>query len=163
MRYLPTITILLLTLAACGRSEPNQGNTGNEKSPTGSLSGSSATPTPSASLPHSQQGIPEQGIPVSMRGRWGLVPADCKKGRSDAKGLMIVSPTTITFYESVGQISDINSSSDDKLDAQFAFSGEGMNWNRDVTFQLRDGGETLLRTDADESASSRFTYKRCSN
>lgn len=100
-----------------------------------------------------------------MRGRWGLVSADCESGRSDAKGLMIVSPTTITFYESVGRVSAITSSSEDKLDARFAFSGEGMNWDREVTLQLSEDGDILRRTDAGgpDSASDQFIYKRCSN
>ncbi|HEY8603901.1 hypothetical protein [Tsuneonella suprasediminis] len=165
MRCLPFTAAMLLALSACNQNAPDENNTNSETSPTGSMSGSPATPTPSASLPHSQQGIPEQGIPISMRGRWGLVTADCERGRSDAKGLMIVSPTTITFYESVGQVSSIRSSSDGKLVARFSFSGEGMNWEREITFELSGDGEALFRTDADgpESTNGRFTYKRCSN
>ena len=29
-------------------------------------------------------------IPAAIRGRWGLVPADCEPGRSDAKGLLTI-------------------------------------------------------------------------
>lgn len=163
MRRFPIIAATLLTLTACNRSAPDEES--SQAAPAESLPSSSAAPAQSADLSHPQHGIPQQGIPVSMRGRWGLVSADCEKGRSDAKGLMIVSPTTITFYESVGQLSSISSSSDSKFDARFSFMGEGMNWERQVSFQLSKNGDTLFRTDADgpDTTNGQFTYKRCSN
>src|SRR5215210_8614734 len=39
-------------------------------------------------------------IPASLHGRWGLTPADCTSTRGDAKGLLIVGPDEIRFYES---------------------------------------------------------------
>ena len=119
-----------------------------------------ATPinTPSSA----SMGIPEFGIPVSTQGRWGLVPADCTSIRGDAKGLLIVSATTLTFYESRGTLKRIAERSDMRLRATFAFSGEGMTWTRDELLEVKDGGKTLIRREyGEDAAPGPFKYARC--
>jgi len=117
----------------------------------------SPTPTPT-----STSGVPEFGIPVAMQGNWGLVPADCTSTRGDAKGLLRISATTLTFYESVGKLGSIKDRSDTSIRADFEFSGEGMTWNREET--LSASGNKLTRTErgGDEPGSGGpFTYTKC--
>ena len=107
-------------------------------------------------------GIPEFGIPVKIQGRWALVPDDCTSTRGDAKGLLNVSATSLGFYESRGTLSKIAERSDTRLRATFAFSGEGMTWNRDVVLDVQDGGKSLIRREYGEDADpGPFKYMRC--
>ena len=118
--------------------------------------------TPSNTPTASTTGIPEFGIPTSIQGRWGLVPADCTSTRGDAKGLLIVSATTLTFYESRGTLKRIAARSDTRLRATFAFSGEGMTWTRDELLDVQNGGKTLIRREyGDDAAPGPFKYARC--
>src|SRR5690606_28534444 len=85
------------------------------------------------------------GIPEALRGRWGLVAADCEPGRSDAKGLLVVSADKLEFYESVGTLGEASERTPQRLRASFAFTGEGMSWTRDMLLEAQAGGKTLLR------------------
>ena len=96
-------------------------------------------------------------IPVTFQGRWGLTPDDCVPGRSDAKGLLEIAGDELHFYESravpaKGVSTDANSISGD-----FAFTGEGMQWTKFQSLQLR--GHELVRTETNPAAS--FTYAKC--
>ncbi|MGN6498347.1 MAG: hypothetical protein ACTHK5_13585 [Tsuneonella sp.] len=154
---------LLLPLAACHQ---------NSDSPTAASDEGAAAPAatpidaqpPAAPSPSDTSGIPEQGIPAIAQGRWGLVPADCTSTKGDAKGLLTVSATTLTFYESVGRLGTIRDHAENSVTAEFAFSGEGMTWTRTETLEVKDGGKTLVRTETggDEPGSGGpFTYTRC--
>ena len=119
-------------------------------------------PTANSTQTSSTTGIPEFGIPVAAQGRWGLVPADCTSTRGDAKGLLIVSATTLTFYESRGTLKAIAERSDTRIRATFAFSGEGMNWTRDEVLDVQGGGKTLIRREyGEDAAPGPFKYARC--
>jgi hypothetical protein len=97
-------------------------------------------------------------IPESLQGRWGLVPADCTSTRGDAKGLLTVGADTLVFYESRARLQRIASAAPDRLVGAFAFTGEGQNWTRTETLELKDGA--LLRSD--EEVSTPLRYSRCS-
>jgi hypothetical protein len=102
------------------------------------------------------------GIPEPFRGRWGLVAADCEPGRADAKGLLVVSADQLKFYESVGKLGEASERLPEQLRAQFAFSGEGMTWNREMSLAVRDSGKTLVRQEfGPEAAPAPFRYMRC--
>ncbi len=102
------------------------------------------------------------GIPASMHGRWGLVPEDCTSTRGDAKGLITVDAGEIRFYESVGQVDTATTRTDSTFRAQFAFTGEGMQWTRDMQLALGDGGQTLVRSEFGEDALAEpLTYTKC--
>ena len=104
----------------------------------------------------------EGTIPAALRGRWGLVPADCEPGRADAKGLLVIGPTRLEFYESVGTLKDIEAAGADSLRADFAFTGEGMEWQRDLLLRVEDGGEALVRREYGPDAEPEpFRYARC--
>ncbi|MCJ2181557.1 hypothetical protein MTR62_02360 [Novosphingobium sp. 1949] len=101
-------------------------------------------------------------IPPLLRGRWGLVAADCTSQRGDAKGLMTVGPSRLQFYESVADLGRIESIAADAVTAAFAFEGEGQNWTLDVTLATRDAGKTLVRTDRGaDAAPGPLTYTKC--
>ncbi len=94
-------------------------------------------------------------IPASYRGRWGMVPADCDPGRSDAKGLITIGDTTIKFYKSLATLKQQRPAISTSFSGQFDFTGEGHEWTKVQT--LTRTGETLTRAD-DEGT---YTYARC--
>lgn len=101
-------------------------------------------------------------IPIAAQGRWGLVPKDCTSKLGDNKGLITISSTNIRFYESAGKLGAIAERSDTGIRAVFAFTGEGMEWNREMILDLKDGGKTLIRRENGEGAASGpLQYTRC--
>jgi hypothetical protein len=118
---------------------------------------------PSASKPGPKSIIDDgKGIPAAIRGRWGLVPADCTSKLGDAKGLLEISATKLTFYESRGLLKSIKDRKPDRLRATFSFEGEGQSWMQDMLMITRDGGKTMIRTEFGEDAMPQpLTYKRC--
>jgi len=94
-------------------------------------------------------------IPAQYHGRWGMVAADCTSTRGDAKGLITIGGPTIKFYEAVATLKEQRPAIATSFSGLFAFTGEGQNWEKVMTFTLT--GDTLKR--AEESGT--FTYKRC--
>ncbi|WP_425071134.1 hypothetical protein [Sagittula sp. S175] len=99
-------------------------------------------------------------IPTALQGRWALVPADCEPGRSDAKGLMIVGPHSLGFYESRAVLDRLSQRSEDRVQGSFIFTGEGESWTRLVTLSLSDASLTRRET-APDAAPLALTYSRC--
>ena len=126
-----------------------------------------ATSTPTASAtptttPTATPTTPAGTIPAAAQGRWGLVPADCTSTRGDAKGLLIVEPRLLRFYESRGTLKAVKEASSTRVRAAFEFSGEGMAWQRDETLDVQDGGKTLIRREyGADAAPGPFKYTRC--
>lgn len=136
-----------LALAACGSSEEST-PAAMEGSPT------AETPTFPPVLP--------TAIPAAMQGRWGLVAADCTSTMGDAKGLLDVGPTTLKFYESRGTLGTVTEGDDDEIRAMFAFTGEGMEWQREMELELDDDGKTLVREEfGQDAAAGKLRYSRC--
>lgn len=101
-------------------------------------------------------------IPGAMRGRWGLVAADCTSRHGDAKGLLEISGTALTFYESRGTLKDFIEWAPSHVRAEFDFSGEGMTWQRDMSLSLKNDGGTLVRQEyGKDAAPAPFSYRRC--
>lgn len=153
------ITAALLLLAACGGADEPALPSGDE-SPSlveaDSGFGDGATPKPA---PNEASAA---GIPEPLRGRWGLVAADCEPGRSDAKGLLVISADKLKFYESVGTLGEASERAPTRLRASFAFTGEGMSWNRDMLLEMQDGGEALVRQEfGADAAPAPLRYMRC--
>lgn len=152
-----------VSLAACGGSDPiadprNDANAAalpdvesfppDEMTATGDAEGNAADVRP-VDRPAT--------IPAAFHGRWGLAPADCEPGRSDAKGLMVVAADGLRFYESRAVLAEVKGTSDSSISGEFAFEGEGMRWKRNMSLQLQDG--KLVRTETAPMAS--YTYARC--
>jgi hypothetical protein len=159
-------SVLALPLAACGESEgpvvdsevESEGafDTGElqpgDRSLADSAPGAVTAPDPAAD---------ETRIDPVFHGRWGLTPADCTSTSGDAKGLMIVDDTTLRLYESVGTLRRVTERSENLLQGDFAFAGEGMEWQKQQTLELVD--DTLTRReDADAGAApDPLRYERC--
>lgn len=101
-------------------------------------------------------------IPGAMQGRWGLVPADCTSTAGDNKGMLAIGPMNMKFYESIARLTSVSEDAKTHLKATFAYSGEGMDWTRDVTLDLKDGGKTLsLQESGEDAVPGPRDYKRC--
>ena len=157
------LSAAVAALGGCSR-EPAPPPTASDESssgPTATVAATaSATPAPSTSP--SPDKSPVQTLPIAIQGRWGMVPADCTSTRGDAKGLLIVDPTTLKFYESRGTLGKIAERTETRIRASFAFSGEGMTWTRDEVLDVQPGGKTLIRREFGEDAQpGPLTYARC--
>lgn len=106
--------------------------------------------------------VPAQ-IPESIRGRWGLVPADCTSDLSDAKGLLTISSGQMKFYEAVARLGPIKDVDETQISAAFNYSGEGQTWTLNVVMRLEDGGKTLVKRDfGPDAMPGELRYRRCS-
>ena len=101
-------------------------------------------------------------IPDQFHGRWGLTANDCKpEFASAAKGLMVVNDSRLTFYESRGTLDRIDSwTPANRFTANYGFSGEGMNWERVITFE-RNGSNLRRIEQGGEEAPVDLTYTAC--
>ncbi len=127
-----------------------------------SVSETSTVSSASESISASKVADAGANIPAAMQGRWGLVAADCTTTNGDEKGLMIVNSDTLKFYESRGMLAKIAERSATRLRANFAYSGEGMEWKSDVSLDLQDGGNALIKRETGADAGpSTVKYARC--
>ena len=156
MRTTLVVALATLSLAACdSRSEPvPEPATGEAPATT-----ETAPPPPA---PETTPAVQPTAIPAALHGRWGLTAADCEPGRPDATGLLTVTTNKLEFYESVGTLGGIEEGSENRIRANFDFTGEGMSWERDMTLDLQDGGQTLIRREyGEDAASGPIRYSRC--
>jgi hypothetical protein len=157
---LPFISCLaFLAIVACSRNDPvddRASNTAglpdiNVQAP--STSGEPHADTEPATVMPKGQAI----IPAAMQGRWGLTPADCMPGRSDAKGLMTITANDIRFYESRAVPGSDVQTSPQIMSGKFDFTGEGQSWTRYEAIKV--DRDKLIRTESGPTAS--FTYAKC--
>lgn len=151
---------LTLTLAACSgeSADPQASGTSDPE-----LLEPAATQTPSPTPTASPEPVAEvKEIPSALRGRWALVPADCTSTRGDAKGLLTIGATTLKFYESVGTLKTATSGAPGGLSGTFSYTGEGMEWSREVTLVAGADGQTLNFADTgNDPPPSRRSYTKC--
>lgn len=152
MRRALMAALAALPIAACGESSEA------EPRPEEVETVAPAPPRDTAStLPADQR-----AIPAPFQGRWALTEADCTAPRGEAKGLLRIGPEELTFYESVGTITEIEEAGANVIRGEFSFTGEGMTWSRDITLELQDGGEALIRREHGEGAApDPFRYSKC--
>lgn len=170
MQKIASTALLALALTACQQSDPNniaidEGNSLNaeietlppDESSMNNVAGRQLNEADDAgSEMQSPPNTPEASmIPDHYRGRWGMVPADCDRNRSDAKGAITIGEKTIRFYEAVATLKERRPAIATSFSGLFAFTGEGQNWQKVMSFTRT--GDTLKR--AEESGT--FTYKRC--
>jgi hypothetical protein len=96
-------------------------------------------------------------IPAAIQGRWGLTPADCISTRGDNKGLLVIGPDSLKFYESRAVPGTSIESGDQGISGNFNFTGEGQEWTKYVSLKLE--GKVLMRTERNAVAS--YNYARC--
>ena len=152
-----------LALAACSKG---QDPAATKTDP--ALTEAAVAPPPAPARPiaaPSSEGAADQAeksIPTALRGRWGLVAADCTSTRGDDKGLITIGATSIKFYESVAKLAKVGQRSETALRASYAFSGEGMEWKRDMTLALQPGGKVLIKQEFGEDAPpGPYKYTHC--
>lgn len=101
-------------------------------------------------------------IPETIRGRWGLVAADCTSTKGDAKGLLEISADQLKFYESVAKLGEIKEAGESRIRGTFDYSGEGQSWTNDVVLDVQDDGKTMIRRDYGKDAMpGPLKYTRC--
>jgi hypothetical protein len=157
---------LALALTACGSSDPVAESAENTTAlPANIGEPAPAIPAPDGSPPENATAAaaPVTGdgsirIPAFLQGRWGMTPADCTSARGDAKGLLVIDPGHLRFYESVAIPVGNTNASDDSFSADYRFTGEGQTWQRFESLQLQD--KRLVRTTSNPMAS--YTYAKCS-
>ncbi len=154
-----TVPFFMLAMVACsGRDPVDDQATNTAGLPAANEAAPDATGAPPANATVAQP-LPEAEakIPAALHGRWGLTPADCTSTRGDAKGLLIVGPADVKFYESRSVPGPDSTTSADSISGQFAFTGEGQTWTKFQALELQ--GQQLVRTESNPMAS--FTYARC--
>ncbi|MGD9811819.1 MAG: hypothetical protein AB7U35_10880 [Sphingobium sp.] len=168
MRSAAFAAAAILVLAACSSQDDNNENlaSGDTRIVENEVIPPDENMTAAGPLVPEARGPAEadsgKDIPPMVRGRWGLVPADCTSTHGDAKGLLEVTPTALNFYESRGTLEKISEHEPSRIRARFSFTGEGMSWQRDMLLDVQDGGQTLIRTEfGDGAAPAPLRYSRC--
>ncbi len=160
MIRVPFISCLaFLAIVACSRNDPVDDKATNTAGlPDINVQAPSTAGEPHADTrPVTQAPAAQAVLPGAMQGRWGLTPADCMPGRSDAKGLMIISASDIRFYESRAVPGADVQTSPQIVSGNFNFTGEGQTWTRYEAIKV--DGQKLIRTESNPTAS--FTYAKC--
>jgi hypothetical protein len=151
---------LIIAVVSCGRNEPVDRQAANAASISDVIA-----PAPTAiGEPHKNTEpakplpAPSVRIPAALQGRWGLAPADCSGRPSAAKGLLIVTPEELRFYESKAVPAADVEADGNSISGNFAFTGEGQSWSRYEALKINRN--VLTRTEIKPTAS--FSYAKCS-
>ncbi len=159
IRLLPLAALVML--AACDGGTPDETPAEAPAAPADDAGAVAPAPAPPTTSQPAEIAA-SSDIPAAMRGRWGLVAADCEPGRADAKGLMTVSARKLEFYESVGTLARATEGDRTHLRGVFDFTGEGMSWQRDQSLELTEGGRALVRREFGQDASPEpLQYNKC--
>lgn len=157
MRSLLIFPLAALALFACAENveeqpEPDAGETMMPVEPDGGIGDGAGPPAD----------MVDGDIPVGFHGRWGLVPADCTSDRGDAKGLINIDAEGIQFYESRGVVDTVETNESGQFRATYDFTGEGMEWTRDMALSVSEDGTQLVRSEYGEDALAEpLTYTKC--
>ena len=154
------VPALMLAIVACSGRDPvdNQASKTTGLPPINdAVPDASGDPPEKRTAQAPQSSAPAAAIPAALHGRWGLSPGDCTSTRGDAKGLMIVGPGEIKFYESRAVPGSNTQAAADSIRGEFRFTGEGQTWTKFEALALQR--QELVRTESNPMAS--FTYARC--
>lgn len=154
--YLPLGALLVVgAMAACEKRDPvaEEANAIPAAPVTNESAGPLIGGPPTTNVADSTPGP----IPASLRGRWGMTPADCTSTRGDAKGLLEIGPDSLKFYESRAVPGTSIETEENAISGNWNFTGEGQEWSKYVSLQLQ--GKLLSRTDRNPVAS--YDYARC--
>ena len=161
MFRVPFISCLtVLSIAACSARDPvehhalNGAGPPDVNVPAPSAAGEPHGPT----TPAKADPAPTAKIPAALQGRWALTPHDCTSTRGDAKGLLVITPDYLRFYESRAVPAADVEADESSIGGNFAFKGEGQAWTKYEALKVEN--QKLTRTETQPIAS--FTYARCS-
>lgn len=156
-----------VSLSACGGSGPVAKGaknvvsvaTTNTPAPSANASGGPPTnQTEPAVLPPGASAQATSALPVALRGRWGLTPVDCTSSRRDPKGLLVIGPAELRFFESRAVPTGDVQSDAGSVSGTFDFTGQAQRWTKFESLSVH--GNMLTRTESNPTAS--FTYAKCS-
>ena len=151
---------LMALVVACGGRDPvakEANNTAGLPAINDAVPNATGAPPDHGAAPATAPPSASSLIPAALRGRWSLTPMDCTSTRGDAKGLLIVGPADIKFYESRAVPGSDTQTAKDSITGNFEFTGEGQTWIKFEALELK--GQELVRTESNPVAS--FTYARC--
>jgi len=97
-------------------------------------------------------------IPETFLGVWDYARGSCMPS-SDLR--MEIEPQRITFYESVGEVTEVTPRGEDAVAVELDMEGEGENWENTLLLTLSDDGRTLTPSDGGEAADDPLPRKRC--
>jgi hypothetical protein len=159
MKRLISCLLLSVALFACSKRDPVDKDAKNTAGlPTINEPAPDATGKPPANAVAANAApAPAAAIPAALQGRWALAPNDCTSIRGDAKGLLVIGPGELRFYESRAVPGANVATSADSISGEFAFTGEGQTWSKFQALQRKK--EELVRTESNPNAS--FTYAKC--
>ena len=154
--------LLSASLVACS-GEPRHEAANQAETPAPPVNGTPSADRPSPIAANQAVEAPTTSIPAALQGRWGLVPADCTSTRGDAKGLLQIDATMLRFYESRATLTRIVESDPSRIVADFAFTGEGQTWQRQVTLEAQDNGQALIRRESggEDAMPGPLRYRKC--
>lgn len=161
-RTLPILALsAALALGACSKEPNAPASQSPSEAATQAVVEQTAEPS-AVATEADEAAVVTNEIPEAIRGRWGMVPADCTSTRGDAKGLMVVSADTLKFYESVAKLGEIKEAGESRVRATFSYTGEGQSWTQDVVLDVAPNGKTLTRREYGKDAMpGPQKYTRC--
>lgn len=154
---LPLGAVLVVgAMAACEKRDPvaDEANVATPAPVTNDVTDPGAGGPPAAAANEATAAGP---IPAAIQGRWGLTPGDCTSTRGDNKGLLVIGPDSLKFYESRAVPGTSIEAGDQGISGNFNFTGEGQEWTKYVSLKLK--GKVLTRTERNPVAS--YDYARC--
>jgi len=99
-------------------------------------------------------------LPLPLQGRWGLTAADCDVSVRAPKGLLVIAPKQLTFYEAKATIVSLDKATDYAVTAGLSFEDDNKKqWTSVETLALVTGGTALIRTE--QSPVKTYRYQRC--
>ena len=112
--------------------------------------------------PTAPQAATDGTIPAAIRGRWAIDAADCTKRPGTDLTVLTIDAANLRFHESHGELDRVRESDAARIVADYRFSGEGEEWDRQMRLELADDGRRLVRQDLDEGADAPpMRYSRC--
>jgi outer membrane lipoprotein-sorting protein len=163
MKRTSSVAFLALALAGCQQASDNiaidESNTANAEIETLPPDETVTNETANVADGNATDTTGALAIPAAFHGRWGMNPADCTSMRGDAKGLIVIDPTSIKFFESKGTLTKVVLNAPENFTGSFAFTGEGQSWSNSQNLKLTGSSNTLIRSETDVSQS--YSYKRC--
>lgn len=86
-------------------------------------------------------------IPARYQGEWDEPGGNCAPG---SQLQLIITDDTITYYESVGEVSAVAALDADAIELTLAMSGEGESWEQSETLRLLNADTTLMTAGAED-------------
>ena len=158
MRY-PTLAaplVAALILAACSSEEAgNEAAVAGDESLAPHMSDEELTEVPPPPPLPGQNETDDQGgdgsddevataIPARFHGEWNQDLSACGTGASETR--LRIGADRLRFYESAGEVREVDVVSDRLIEVTATYSGEGQTWTNERQLSLSPDGDTLTVT-----------------